>query len=295
MGSKNLLIGAWGLINDREDLHGDKAALGVKIDYPNDLWDAFLGYQRIGLDFDPSLGFVARKNSKLYQGKVNYMPRPDNRYIRQHMFQFMPTLYTDMGNNWVSYSVLIAPINASFESGDRLEANLIPSGEFLKQSFEISDGVIIPPGAYHYMRYKLAAQSASKRALNGMATWWFGGFYGGKLDQVELKLNWRLMSFLILEFSYETNIASLPEGNFTKDLLAVRTQLNLSSNLNFSSFVQYDNDSKSIGSYSRFRWTFAPLGDLFIVYKHNLHQVIPERWDYDSNQLIVKLTYGLAI
>lgn len=128
-----------------------------------------------------------------------------------------------------------------------------------------------------------------------MASWETGGFYNGKLDQLRLMLNWRLMSFLIFEFSYENNIGRLPEGNFTKDLLAVRTLLNFSSNLNFSTFLQYDNDSQSIGSYSRFRWTFAPLGDLFIVYKHNLKQAVPERWNYDSNQLIVKLTYGIAL
>ena len=122
-----------------------------------------------------------------------------------------------------------------------------------------------------------------------------GGFYGGHLDQINLAVNWRVMSFLILEFSYENNIGRLPVGNFQKDLMAFRTVLNMNSNLNFSSFVQYDNDSRSIGSYSRLRWTFAPLGDLFIVYKHNIREAVPERWSYESNQLIVKLTYGQAL
>lgn len=294
-GNKNFLVGVWGLLNNREDLAGEKTAFGLKIDYPNDLWDWFLIYRRIGDAFDPSLGFVPRNNINLYQGKVNYMPRPENRIIRQHRYLFDYTVYTDLDNQWESYEVSISPFNALFESGDRFEINLRPSGEYLKESFEISDSVFIQPDTYHWMRYNMEAQTASKRSLNGMASWGFGGFYGGKLNQVRLALNWRLMSFLIMEFSYENNTGRLPAGNFTKELVAFRTVVNVSSNLNFSSFVQYDNDSGSIGSYSRLRWTFAPLGDLFIVFKHNIQQAIPERWNYDSSQLIVKLTYGLAL
>jgi len=294
-GSKNLLVGVWGQMNGREDLTGDRAAWGFKIDYPNDLWDWFLGYQRTGAFFDPSLGFVSRMDSKIYLFKLNYMPRPENPFIRQHSFMFLPAYYTDMANNWESYNIKITPFNPSFESGDNIGFTLLPSGEYLKKPFKISNGVVLQPGGYHFMRYILEAQTASKRSVNGMATWQFGGFYGGELDQIQLLLNWRLMSFLILEFSYENNIARLPEGSFNKDLLALRTQFNFSSNLNFSTFLQYDNDSQSVGSYSRFRWTFAALGDLFIVYKHNLKQAVPDRWNYDSNQLIVKLTYGIAL
>ena len=292
---KNFLVGGWVMMNNMEGLTGDRTAVGIKIDFPNDLWDWFLQYRRIGDAFDPSMGFAARKGMSNYSAKLEYMPRPESRWIRQHKFQFVPSLYTDLSNHWESYSLMIAPFNASLESGDRLEFNLMPEGEYLKEPFEISDGVVINPGGYHWMRYRLEAQGASKRAVNGMATWWFGGFYGGKLDQIELMVNWRVMSFLVLEMMYENNIARIPAGDFNKELWSIRTALNISSDLNVSVFVQYDNDSNSVGTYSRLRWTFAPLGDLFVVYKHNLQPDLTDRWQQDQNQLIVKLTYGLAI
>ncbi len=293
--NKNFLVGAWAMVNNREDLAGDKTAVGIKIDYPNDLWDWFVQYRRIGDAFDPSMGFASRNGINSYSGKVDFMPRPENSLIRQHKFQFSPSLYTDLNHHWESYRVFFAPLNASFESGDRFEFNIMPQGEYLRESFEISDGVIIDPGGYHWMRYRLEASTASKRAINGMATYWFGGFYGGKLDQIELQLNWRVMSILVLEFMYENNIGRIPDGDFNKELVSVRTALNISSNLNVSLFVQYDNESNSVGSYSRLRWTFAPLGDLFIVYKHNIQPDLVDRWQQDQNQLIVKLTYGLAL
>jgi hypothetical protein len=292
---KNFLVGAWGMYSVREGLEGDRSAVGIKIDYPNDLFDWFLQYRRIGDAFDPSLGFVARKGIVSYSGKIDYMPRPESKLIRQYKFQLSPSLYTDLNNQWESYRIFLAPINTSLESGDKVEFNLMLQGEYLKTPFEIAEGVTIDEGAYHWMRYRLEAQTASKRTINGQATWWFGNFYGGKLDQIELSLNMRLMSFLVLEFIYENNIARIPAGNFNKELIATRAALNISSDLNVSLFVQYDNESGSMGTYSRLRWTFAPLGDLFIVFKHNMQPALTDRWQQDQNQIILKLTYGLAL
>ncbi len=207
----------------------------------------------------------------------------------------MTSLYTDLFNQWESYQVQLTPFNTSFESGDQLKLSLSPQGEYLKNPFEISEGVIIEPGTYHFTRYQVEASSASKRALNGKASYRFGGFYGGRLNQVALLLNWRLMSILVLEFAYENNIGRIPAGDFNKELVSARTALNISSDLNISLFIQYDNESNSVGSYSRLRWTFAPLGDLFIVYKHNIQPELTDRWQQDQNQLIVKLTYGIAL
>lgn len=293
--NKNFLVGVWAMYNNRGGLVGDKSAVGFKIDYPNDLWDWFLQYRRIGDAFEPSMGFVARNNINSYTAKVAYMPRPDNKLIRQHQFRFSPSFVTDLNHQWESYDVSFTPINANFESGDSFSFSFSPTGEFLKDSFHIAEDVTIDPGPYHWARFDFEATTASKRAVNGIAAYRFGGFYGGNLDQIELGLNWRLMSFLILEFSYENNIARIPAGNFRKELLAVRTAFNINSNLNLSLFTQYDNESESIGSYSRLRWTFAPLGDLFVVYKHNIQPKITDRWQQDQNQIIVKLTYGLAL
>lgn len=296
LGDKNFLVGVWGLMTDRVDLKGDKTALGLKIDYPNDLWDVALSYYRLGDAFDPSLGFIPRKGVNYYRFSASYMPRPAKWNIRQHNFQSFFTLYTDLDNQWESYRMFTAPVHFTLESGDRFEFNIVPTGEFLKEGFEISDGVTIPDGAYHWNRYRFEIEGASKRRVNGQATWWFGGFYGGSLNSIELELNWRPLSFLIFEGSFERNIGSLPYGDFTQDLYGLRVQLNMSSNLNFSSFIQYDTESHSFGTNNRFRWTFAPRGDLYIVYNHNLAKPIEERfWLYQSNQLIVKLVYGISL
>ena len=50
-GNKTFMLGAWGLVTDREGLEGDRTAFGAKIDYPNDIWEASLTYMRLGDGF----------------------------------------------------------------------------------------------------------------------------------------------------------------------------------------------------------------------------------------------------
>ena len=58
-----------------------------------------------------------------------------------------------------------------------------------------------------------------------------------------------------------------------------------------STYWQYDTLSKSVGTNSKLRWTFRALGDLFVIYNHNVRQ-LADRWQLDSNQLLVKLQYA---
>ena len=141
------------------------------------------------------------------------------------------------------------------------------------------------------MRYRLEAGSAQKRRIFAQAPWWFGGFYTGKLDQITLTSTWNPTALVTVELSAERDIGRLPEGDFTLSLVGTRLRLNMSPDLSLSSYVQYDNDSSSIGVNTRLRWTFRPAEDLFVVYNHNIKSV-EDRWQQQSNQLIVKLQYA---
>jgi hypothetical protein len=297
--NKNFLIGLWGLMNGRDSLSGDKSAFGLKIDYPNDLWNVYGTFKRIGDGFDPSLGFVPRNDINNYGLGVNFMPRPKVKGVRQLYFETEFSYITDLKNRWESYSLFTAPINVHLESGDRFEFNVKPAGEYLgvADTFEISKGHVILPGQYNWIAYRAEIETASKRALSAEATYWFGGFYGGNMDQIILAVRWRPISLVTLEVNYEKSIGRMPmpTGNFDWDIISGRLQLNISSDLNVSSFVQYDTESKSLGSYSRLRWTFTPHGDLFLVYKHNVRNDLSDRWNFDSNQLIIKISYSFDL
>lgn len=299
-GDKNFLVGGWGLAMDRDGLTGNRHAFGGKIDYPNDLWDVAFTYRRVGESFDPALGFVPRPGVQSFNLNVVFQPRPRGRIlglkVRQMFNEFFNTLVTDLDGRWESYRVFTAPVNWRLESGDRIEFNFVPTGERLTAPFEISDTVTIPAGEYHWTRWRLEAQFASKRKASGQITWWFGGFYGGRLSELTLTGTLRPWPLLIVELSAGHNVGNLPQGRFVQDVVGTRLRFNFSPDLQLASYVQYDNQSRSIGSNSRLRWSFSPRGDLFIVYNHNLDEerdALGSRtgWTFASNQLLAKLQY----
>lgn len=290
-GDKNFVVGLWGLATGQAGAKGDRTAAGVTVNYPNDLWNVSLNYMRIGEAFQPAMGFVPRPGVHSFSFVGEYDPRPDFWHIRQMFNELEVVAVTDLRDQWESYRVFLAPVNWRFESGDRVEVNIRPTGEQLTTPFEIADGVVIPAGPYHFMRYRLEAGSAAKRRLSGQGTWWFGSFYDGSLDQILLTASWNPTALFTFSLSGERDIGRLKEGRFDQTLLGVRAQVNVSPNMQVSSFVQYDTDSRTVGTNTRLRWTFHPLGDLFVIYNHNLKD-ITDRWRLDSNQLLVKLQYS---
>jgi hypothetical protein len=301
-GDKNFLVGVWGLATGRDSLPGGtQHAFGTKIDWPNDLWDVAFTYKWVGEAFDPSLGFVQRPGAQLLTLNITNTPRPKRPIlglrVRQMTNEWFNTLATDLNGKWESYRVFLAPINWRLESGDRYEVNVVPTGERLVAPFEIAEGVIIAPGSYHWNRYRLEAQLAAKRRLSGQFTWWFGDFYSGTLDEFIATAAWKPSALLIFEFNATRNVGHLAEGDFTQQVTGMRARVNVSPDLQFNSYLQYDNTTDSFGTNTRVRWTFSPLGELFVVYNHNIRELnpapgTPREWRFDSNQLLVKLQYA---
>jgi hypothetical protein len=289
-GDKNFRIGVSGEVMNRPSTGGDRTATAARIDYPNDLWNWWVGVTRIGDAFQPALGFVPRPGIYAFDTGLDWSPRPHNGWLRQAFPQLEPTLVTDLHGRWESYEVFTAPINWRFESGDRVEFNVVPEGERFDVPFDLN-GVVIPPGAYQWLRYRLEAGSAAKRLFSAQATWRFGGFYNGTLDQFLLIGSWHPSGLISVDFSGERDIGNLKEGAFTETLFGIKPTFNISSHLTASSFIQYDTASASLGTNTRLRWTVTPVAELFVVYNHNVRD-LEAHWRFDSNQFLLKFQYA---
>ena len=289
-GDKNFLVGVWGLATGREGLGHDRTSHGFKVDYPNDKWDIALTYKRIGKDFDPSVGFVPRPAVQVYNLTFNNRTRLSSGPIQQLFHEFEPSLTTDLSGTWESYRVFFAPVNWRFRSGDRFELNANPTGEQLTATEEIA-GIEVPAGRYHWTRYRVEVGTAPKRRLYSQVTWWFGGFYDGRLQQLIWTGAWNPAPIVTVEFSGERNAGRLQAGRISQTLVGTRVRVNFSPDMSLASYVQYDTDSDSLGTNTRFRWTFLPVADLFVVYNHNLRSLL-DRWQRDSNQLLIKIQYA---
>jgi len=305
-GSKNFILGGWGLMSDREGSAGKRTAFGAKIDYPNDILDVALVYIRVGDGFEPAMGFVPRNGITKLSGGGSFRVYPNSiPWLRMANHQLRPSVVWDLEGNWESYTVFTAPINWRLTSGDRVEFNVSPEGEQLMEPFRIADGVVIEPGAYHFTRYRLEWEMAAKRMVSGQLTWWFGDFYDGDLDQLEATIQIRPSELLVFNLTATRNVGEVKAGKIDQQVYGLRVQANFSPDLQLTSFVQYDDESKQLGTNTRLRWTFHPLGDLFLVYNYNVMDQLdnprslrggmnrPNRWALESTQIMLKVQYAL--
>jgi hypothetical protein len=292
LGSRNLLIGAWGLVTGREGLTGDRTAFGGIVDYPNDEWDLWVAYKRIGDGFDPSLGFVRRRGVHLANVGVNYRWWSPTTSIRNVYFELVPILAWDLSGRLESYRIFTAPINLRFESGDRVEFNVQPQGEHLSEPFQIAEDVVIPAGTYDWVRYRAELDLAGKRLVSGRVSWWFGPFYDGDVSELSVRVAVNPSDVINFEVSGTRNQGTVSAGDILQQVLGARLRVNVSPDLQVSSLVQYEKESGEFGLNTRLRWTFDPLGDVFVVYNYNSLDEEGIGWRIRSSQLLVKLQYA---
>jgi uncharacterized protein DUF5916 len=299
LGDKRLLVGVWGLRNNRDGLTGDKDAYGFKVAYPADLFDFALTSVTIGDAMQPSLGFAPRTDVRVWDVKVAYDPRPSWGLVRQMYHEGALRLFTDLSGEWETYEGAIKPFDWLLESGDRLGFEIQPQGDRPPDDFTIfeteADTVTIPAGSYSWTRYAVTGTLAEKRKVSGELTYAFGRFYDGHLQTIEGILALKPSPLFAVELGTERNRGDLPGGVFTQSLYSGRLEVKPSADFQVSSFLQYDNESRSFGTNTRLRWTFNALGDLFVVYNHNLVRSLGtrERFGFESNQVLVKLVYAL--
>lgn len=303
---QNLGVGVWGLMNDREDLFGEKSAYGVRLDYPNDPVDIAVSSIRIGDGFNPSLGFVPRTGVHIWDLSTTITPRPWWPGVREITQELNFTLYNLLDNStWSSFRVSTRPLDVLFQSGDRVEFEIAAEGDRVPPdtAYSIADGVDLPTGSYEWTRYLVGVRSAEKRRVRGYLLWESGDYYNGDLSTIEAGLAVRPFGFLTLEVTAERSTGtikglvevgeadSLATAEIEEELIGARVEVNVSSDLQFSSFTQYDTQSRELGSNNRLRWTFHPQGDLFLVYNHNMTRDPDDRWRFVSNQTPLKLQY----
>ena len=301
LGNKRLLVGIWGLRNERQGLEGNKNAYGFKVDYPADLFSFALTSATIGDAVQPSLGFAPRTDVRLWNVGVEYNPRPGSRLVRQMYHEASLKLFTNLDNRWQSYEATFTPFDWLFESGDELAVEIQQQGDRPPDDFAVFEPegdtlntATIPAGSYQWTRYALTGTLAEKRKVSGEASYAFGKFYGGNLQTIKGTLALKPSPLFTIELATERNRGELPGGDFTQYLHSGRLEVKPSADFQVSSFLQYDNESRSFGTNTRLRWTYSASGELFVVYNHNMRRSlgVPERFAFESNQFLVKLVYG---
>jgi len=297
-GDKNFSAGGWfaGTSGDLEA--GRKSGWGFKVDYPNDLWDMSITYKEFGKAMDPSLGFLPRPGTRQLSLGMAYQPRPKGKlgkWIRQMYFESFAWYVESLEGVTESWRLFTAPFNVNTQSGAHFEFNIAPQYEFLYEPFEISEGVFIPAGGYHFLRYRVELESSDSNPFVIGTSTWFGEFYTGHLTQMEAYVRWSGNGgHLHMELETEHDFGHLPQGNFVERLWQFKAIYAFTPDLILSSYTQYDNDSRDIGLNNRLRWTIAPGRDIYLVWNYGWERPVDRPMTHSiplANQIALKFRW----
>ena len=273
-GGRTLAGEAWYQQSDTEGVDGNETAWGIRMAAPNNtgLRGEF-GFETFHDDFNPALGFVNRRGIERSEASVGYTSRPTHRWLRELTHGVNYERFDLIAAGVESESWYVELVELETNSGDQGGIAFEREREVLLEEFDIFDDVIIPPGDYEFDQYSFEVSGANDRALAPSFEYSKGDFFGGDRTEIGVTLDWRPNSRFFLGVEYEHNDIELAGGDFTAELVAVRTEVAFDVRWSWLNLIQYDNESESVGVNSRLRWTPRAGQDLFVVLNHGFEAI----------------------
>ncbi len=286
---------------------GNYRQLGFE--YGGRKWNFRLNYYGMGDDYHADMGFIPKMSnydalndtlyhlgSEHFHARIGYTFRPENRgKVILHDIQLRNTVnyYTDwslMDNEYrLDYELSFRNTSRITFQAQALETRLLFHTRF-------TDGEPLEPGLYRYPRANLSYSSDARTSLPFRAEVETGLFYNGYLTTYLMELNLRRQPWGTFSLAWEQNILSLPEpaGASTLTLINARSEVNFSTQLFWTTFLQYNTQQENFNINSRFQWRYLTMSDLFLVYTYN-YSMSPFIETRQNQALLLKFTYMFNI
>jgi hypothetical protein len=296
-GGKSLQTSVWYLQSDTSGETSSQESYGFRAGTSrNRGFFGELGYQRIGKNYFPALGFVNRSGIQSHELDVGYRLLPESGPLQSFRVALEIDHVTDLAGNTESQHIEFTPMQLGTQSDDNVVLRIIREREVLSSPFEISDGVIIDSGDYSWSAAELGLYSGDQRTLVLEATLAKGDFYDGDRMQVEADLIWQPSKYFSLSGGIEYNDIALKSGAFTSRLLTMRTDISFSSSWSWNTLAQYDNESNELSINSRLRWLPKAGQEVILVVNHGylVDEPLPDSrrvWRSLETDIVLKANY----
>ena len=264
--SDQTTIDAWFMKTDSPGLDGGDSAASVRFDWSSPLFEVRSSYFDIGENFNPEMGFVTRTGLRVVDPSFRWTPFfPDSKYFRSLAPHVNYRYTTDRSGELLSeYTHL--DFDAFLKRGDKFSVAYNRRYELLDAPFEISEGIILPPGAYEWSETNLELMSDAGRPIDGSFNYTKGGFWSGDRTEIRVVAGWRPGPRVNVRLSWTRNDIDLPEGAFVTDLASLRVDFDFTTEMSLRSLVQYNSQSDRLLANVRFRYIYVPGSDLYVVY-----------------------------
>jgi len=274
-GGRSLEGEAWIQKSTTQGADGDDGAWGLGLRSPNTAgWRGGLGIKELQANFNPALGYVNRSGVRDQTAELGYTWRHRHAYLRATSTgldaQRIDAIDGGLQTEILNFRLLEVQTNRR----DRLRLRHFMTKEVLTAPFVIweqgSEQIVIPTGEYSFDETALVLTGGPVRKVFGNFGVRKGDFYNGERLRLTGTINWRPSPHFTGRLKYEVNDVELPTGNFVARLIQLRTDIVFSATLSWSTLLQYDNISDTIGINSRIHWIPEAGREAFVVLNHNM-------------------------
>jgi hypothetical protein len=160
--------------------------------------------------------------------------------------------------------------------------------------FAFTDDEPLLPGKYHFNFAGIEYQSDERKPVSYLVGIETGQFYSGTRHQFALNLKYRKQPWGNFGLNFVQNELEFPDpfGKESLTLIGPKIEFAFSTDLFWTTFIQYNTQSDNFNVNSRFQWRFQPLSDIYLVFTDNY---AVEFWGPRNRALVLKMNYWLNI
>jgi Domain of unknown function (DUF5916)/Carbohydrate family 9 binding domain-like len=295
-------------------LHSMKPGFSVKnnhlysrLAYAGTRFRTFLEVQNMGENYFSDLGFTGRlvnydpeQNEEIRVGftqisnMTDYYTYPkSSRRVNFHWSGLENFVYVNPDgtlNEWYTRLRHFVFFKNTAQLRFRLNNNYVD----LLYPFAITE-TPLPATAYNMMEFNVQFNTDTRKRVILTAFTVYGQFFGGSKLTNRYELTLRAQPWGNFSAGLERNDIWLPRpyGNTTLTLATARAEVNFSTNLFWTTFLQYNTQADNFNVNSRLQWRFAPMSDLYFVYTDNYR--VAGVFGPKDRALVLKLNYWLSL
>ncbi len=244
-------------------------------------------------DFNPQMGFVSRTDVIATTPGIFYYYRGNSLPLKKYLLAlepgFSPEMYVQASSGkliettWATF-----PVWFNFKSGAYLGYGFIPTYENLTAPFQPLN-VTIAAGEYHYLQHQIWFSTNPSKILNLSFIYTWGGYYNGRLNSGDWKLQFAPIPYISLTTEFNRNrFFGVGEMNSysTVDLYVLQGRFALNPRIQLTAFYQKNTENNSQNYNIRFSWEYEPLSYVYLIFNHQGFNPIGTKAVQEDNAIV---------
>ncbi len=153
----------------------------------------------------------------------------------------------------------------------------------------------LPATSYNMTELNIQYNSDTRKKVSFDLFTVYGQFYNGSKWTSIVNLTFRRQPWGNFSVGVEQNIIRFPEPYEDLDLTLAnaRVEINFTTTLYWTTFLQYNTQANNFNLNSRLQWRFAPMSDIYVVYTDNY--IVEPAFEEKDRTLVLKMNYWLSL